>query len=80
MDSNLKQFLDAKKNLVVNTKIPAIYKQKTAVPKPGKGMLDKPIENDPYRRFANMAIKDLPTKKDLVEKMQQFIEAAEALL
>jgi hypothetical protein len=80
MDPTLKNFLELKKNLILDTKIPAIKKQKSEVPKVPKSMQDKPLENDPYRRFANNAIKDLPVKKDLVEKMQQFIDAAEALL
>jgi hypothetical protein len=80
MDSVLKNFLEQKKNLVGDTKIPAIHKQKTIVPKPGTNMMDKPIEADPYKRFASMAIKEKPSKKDLVEKFQQFITAAEALL
>ena len=42
--------------------------------------MDKPIESDPYKRFASMAIKEKPAKKDLVEKMQQFITAEEAKL
>jgi hypothetical protein len=80
MDSVLKNFLEQKKNLVGDTKIPAIHKQKTIVPKPGKDMMDKHIESDPYKRLANMVIKEKPAKKDLVEKFQQFITAAEALL
>jgi len=80
MDSVLKNFLEQKKNLIADTKIPAIHKQKTTVPKPGKDMMDKPIESDPYKRFASMAIKEKPAKKDLVEKMQQFITAEEAKL
>jgi len=80
MDANLKNFLEQKKNLVLDTKIPNTRKQKTAVPKPSKEMLDKPVESDPYRRFANMAVKDKPSKKDLVEKMQQFITSEEAKL
>jgi len=79
MDSNLKQFLESKKNLILDTKIPAIRKQKTEVPKPLKTM-DKPIDNDPYRRMVNMRIKDKPSKQDVVDKFQQFITAAEALL
>ena len=79
MDANLKNFLEQKKNLIIDTKIPAIKKQKTAVPKAGKDM-DHPIENDPYKRFANSAIKDLPSKKDIIEKIQSFIEAEEAKL
>jgi Lon protease-like protein len=35
---------------------------------------------DPYRRFANSCIKDKPSKKDLVEKIEQFIQAEEAKL
>lgn len=79
MDANLKNFLEQKKNLVSDTKIPSTRKQKTTVPKPGTAM-DKPVDSDPYRRFASMAIKDKPSKKDLIEKVQQFIDAAEALL
>lgn len=80
MDSVLKNFLEQKKNLVANTKIPGTHKQKTVVPKAGKDMMDKPVEQDAYKRFANMAIKDRPTKKDLVEKMQQFIDSEESKL
>jgi hypothetical protein len=80
MDQNLKNFLEQKKNLILDTKIPAIRKQKTAVPKPGKEMMDKPVEGDPYRRFANTVIKDKPSKKDLIEKIQSFIDAEEAKL
>ena len=80
MDSGLKNFLDAKKNLVLDTKIPGVKKQKTSVPKPGKEMLDKPLDADPFRRFAASAIKDKPSKKDLVEKLEQFIQAEEAKL
>jgi len=79
MDTTLKHFLESKKNLVMDTKIPAIKKQKTEVPKPLKTM-DKPIEMDPYRRMVSMIIKDKPSKQDVVDKFQQFITAAEALL
>lgn len=79
MDATLKGFLESKKNLIMDTKIPAIKKQKTEVPKPLKTM-DKPIDMDPYRRMANMIIKDKPTKQDVVDKFQQFITAAEALI
>jgi hypothetical protein len=79
MDSNLKQFLESKKNLILDTKIPGIRKQKTEVPKPLKTM-DKPIDSDPYRRMVNMIIKDKPSKQDVVDKFQQFITAAEAAL
>jgi hypothetical protein len=80
MDATLKNFFDTKKSLIADTKLPAIRKQKTEVPKVPKHMQDKPLENDPYRKFANSVIKDKPSKKDLVEKIQQFIDAAEALL
>ena len=80
MDSVLKGFLESKKNLVVNTKIPATKKQDTKVVKPEKGMMDAPIETDEYKRFASMVIKDKPSKVDLVEKMQLFIEAEEKKL
>ena len=80
MDANLKNFLEQKKNLIMDTKIPSAKKQKTVTVKPGKGNLDKPIETDPHRRFANMVIKDKPSKKDLVEKIQEFITSEEALL
>jgi hypothetical protein len=80
MDSGLRNFLDTKKNLVLDTKLPAVRKQKTEVPKPPKEMMEKPIENDPYRKFANSCIKDKPSKKDIIEKIQSFIDAEEALL
>jgi hypothetical protein len=80
MDTTLKHFLESKKNLILDTKIPAVKKQKTEVPKPGKGMLQEPIENDPYKRMAKMIIKDLPSKKDVIEKFQSFITAEEAKL
>ena len=80
MDTNLKHFLDTKKSLILDTKIPAIRRQKTQVPKPGKEMMERPIENDPYRKFANSCIKDKPSKKDLIEKIQSFIDAEEAKL
>lgn len=80
MDSGLKHFLDTKKNLVLDTKLPAIRRQKTEVPKVPKEMMERPIENDPYRKFANSVIKDKPTKKDLIEKIQSFIDAEEAKL
>lgn len=80
MDANLKNFLDQKKSIIMDTKIPAIKKQKSETPKPGKGMLDGPTELDPYKRLATSVIKDLPTKKDLIEKFESFITAAEAVL
>lgn len=80
MDSGLKNFLDTKKNLILDTKIPGLRRQKTEVPKPSKEMMERPIENDPYRKFANTVIKDKPTKKDIIEKIESFITAAEALL
>jgi len=80
MDSVLKGFLESKKNLVVNTKIPATKKQDTKVVKPEKGMMDAPVEHDEYRRFASQVIKDLPSKKDLIEKIELFIEAEEKKL
>jgi hypothetical protein len=80
MDSVLKNFLDQKKCLVSDTKIPSTKKQSVVVPKPGKGMVDKPVEADPYKRFANSVIKDKPSKKDLVEKIQAFITSEEAKL
>jgi hypothetical protein len=79
MDATLKHFLESKKNLVLDTKIPAIKKQKTEVPKPLKTM-DKPIETDPYRRMVDMVIKDKPSKQDVIDKFQQFITAEEAKL
>ena len=78
MDANLKQFFDAKKSLITDTKIPAMHKQKTATPKPPKGMAE--AAEDPYIRFARSAIKEKPSKKDLVEKMEAFIAAEEAKL
>lgn len=80
MDQNLKNFLEQKKNLIQDTKIPSTRKQKTSVPKPGKDMMDKPVESDPYRRFANSAIKEKPSKKDLIEKIEAFITSEEAKL
>lgn len=80
MDQGLKNFLNAGKNLILDTKLEGAKKQKTAVPKPGKEMLDKPLDPDPYRRFAATYIKDKPSKKDLVEKLEQFIQAEEAKL
>jgi hypothetical protein len=80
MDANLKQFLESKKSIILDTKIPAIKKQSTTTPKPGKGMMDKPIESDPYKRLALNAIKDKPSKTDLIEKFQSFIEAEESKL
>ena len=80
MDSVLKNFLEQKKNLIGDTKIPSTHKQKTIVPKPGKDMMDKPIDADPYKRLALMAIKEKPSKKYLVEKIQQFITSEEAKL
>jgi hypothetical protein len=80
MDSVLKNFLEQKKCLVSDTKIPSTKKQSVVVPKPGKGMVDKPVEADPYKRFANSVIKDKPSKKDLVEKIQAFITSEEAKL
>jgi len=80
MDSVLKNFLDQKKNLIGDTKIPGTQKQKTIAVKPGKGMMDKPLEADPYKRLALSVIKDRPTKKDLVEKFQSFITSEEAKL
>ena len=80
MDQGLKNFLNAGKNLVLDTKLEGAKKQKTAVPKPGKEMLDRPVESDPYKRFAATCIKDKPSKKDLVEKLEQFIQAEEAKL
>jgi hypothetical protein len=80
MDSVLKNFLEQKKCLVSDTKIPSTKKQSVVVPKPGKGMVDKPVEADPYKRFANSVIKDKPKKADLVEKIQAFITSEEAKL
>jgi hypothetical protein len=80
MDATLKNFLQMKKNLILDTKLPAIRKQQTVVPKTPKGMMDKPLDADPYRRFATSAIKEKPSKKDIVEKIQSFIDAAEAML
>jgi len=80
MDSGLKHFLDTKKNLIMDTKLPAIRKQKTEVPKVPKHMQERDLDTDPYRRLANATIKELPSKKDLIEKFQQFIDAEEAKL
>jgi len=80
MDSGLKNFLDTKKNLVLDTKLPGVKKQKTQVVKPEKNMLEKPTESDPYRAFANSVVKDKPSKKDLIEKIEVFIQAEEAKL
>ena len=79
MDANLKQFFDAKKSLITDTKIPAMHKQKTATPKPPKGMAEA-LDQDPFIRFAKSAIKEKPSKKDLIEKMEAFIAAEEAKL
>jgi hypothetical protein len=80
MDSTLKSFLDMKKNLVLDTKLPSVKKQKTAVVKGPKTGPEVQHDTDPYRRFANSCIKDKPSKKDLVEKIEQFIQAEEAKL
>ena len=80
MDSGLRNFLETKKNLILDTKLPSIRKQKTEVPKVPKSMQERPIENDPYKKFANTVIKDKPTKKDIIEKIQSFIDAEEAKL
>ena len=78
MDPTLKSFFDTKKSLINDTKIPGSKKQST---KPPKGsQMNKPLEEDHYKRFATSAIKDLPSKKDLVDKMQQFIDSEEAKL
>jgi len=80
MDSVLKGFLEQKKCLVSDTKIPSTRKQKTIVPKASKSMLNEPVETCPYKRMANSVIKDKPSKKDLVEKIQAFITSEEAKL
>ena len=80
MDVNLKNFLEQKKQLVSDTKLPGSVKQKTVTVKPGKGMMDKPIESDPHKRMVRAIINDKPSKKDLIEKYQAFIESAEAEL
>ena len=79
MDATLKAFFDAKKSLINDTKIPGNKKQSTKAPKGSKEM-NKPLEEDHYKRFALATIKDLPNKKDLVEKMQQFIDSEESKL
>jgi len=79
MDGNLKNFFDAKKALILDTKIPAIHKQKSTTPKAPKGMTEA-LDQDPYKRFATSVIKDKPTKKDLIEKIQSFIDSEEAKL
>lgn len=79
MDATLKNFFDSKKALIKDTKLIGSKKQKVTVPKAGKDM-NKPLDDDPYRRFASSAIKDKPSKKDLIEKVQQFIDAEEAQL
>lgn len=79
MDANLKNFFEAKKSLISDTKRPAIYKQKSETPKPPKGMSEA-LDTCPYKRFCTSAIKDKPSKKDLIEKMQAFIASEEAKL
>jgi len=79
MDATLKAFFDAKKSLINDTKIPGSKKQSTKPPK-GSQDMNKPVEQDAYKRFALATIKDLPSKKDLVDKMQQFIDSEEAKL
>lgn len=79
MDTVLKNFLEAKKSLIQDTKIPALKRQDTKTPKTPKGM-DTPVETNPYKRFADSVIKDLPTKSDLVDKIQSFIDSEEAKL
>ena len=80
MDQGLRNFISSQKSLVLDTKIPGSKKQKSTTPKAGKDMMERPLEADPYKRFANSVIKDLPSKKDLVEKIQQFIDSEEAKL
>jgi len=80
MDTGLKNFLDAKRNLILDTKLPGVKKQKTQVVKPDKHMLERPLEKDEYKRFAETTIKDKPSKKDLIEKIELFIQAEEAKL
>jgi hypothetical protein len=80
MDPTLKTFLDLKKSLVLDTKLPAISKQKSGVPKVPKHMMEKSLEADPYKRLANSVIKELPSKTDLIERFEQFITAEEAKL
>jgi len=80
MDANLKNFLDQKKSIITDTKIPAVKKQKTETPKPGKGMMVESTESDPYKRLAMSVVKDLPSKKELIEKFEAFITAEEAKL
>jgi len=77
MDATLKHFLEGKKNLIMDTKRRGDLKQKTKTP---KGHLEEPIESDPYKRFVTSVIKDKPSKKDLIEKMKVFIDAADAAL
>jgi hypothetical protein len=64
----------------MDTKIPAIKKQVSETPKPGKGMMTESTESDPYKRLAMSVVKDLPSKKDLIEKFESFIMAEEAKL
>ena len=80
MDTGLKNFLDTKKNLILDTKLPGKLKQKTQVVKPNKNDMHKPLDPDQYRAFANTVIKDKPSKKDLIEKIELFIQAEEAKL
>jgi hypothetical protein len=80
MDAGLKNFLDLKKNLILDTKLPGLKKQKTQVVKPDKNDMHRPLDPDQYRAFANSVIKDKPSKKDLIEKIEVFIQAEEAKL
>ena len=79
MDSTLKYFLDQGKALIKDTKTPRQKPTKTKEMK-SPGGLEAKVESDPHKRFSNSVIKDKPSKKDVVEKIQGFITQAEAEL
>jgi len=78
-DSALKNMLDAGKNFIRDTKIPAQKKQKIEKPKADKS-LERPLEKDPHKKFVNSVIKGDLNKKEMIEYIQGFISDAEALL
>ena len=79
MSSFVNDFLQSGRRLVVDTKQPKI--RKTERPKdPNTGKPALPVAQDAYQVFIKRCINDKPAKKEVVEDIKRFIEAAEAKL
>ena len=84
MSDALKDFLASGKKLLNDTKTPRkapepANTKKGSLPNPALGS-GEPVERDPHKLFIRRVVKEKPSKKEVVEQFEKFIEQAESQL